>query len=53
MRLSSLLEENFLSRYGKVSDVAKMYDIFRFEDSYLEDGSNRPWIRREMEEYIK
>lgn len=30
-----------------------MYRIFRFEDSYLEDSSNRPMIQREMEDYIK
>lgn len=33
--VAKLLQENYLERYGKVRDVAKMADVFRMYDSFF------------------
>jgi hypothetical protein len=48
MHLCSLLEENFLDRYGKVRDIMKMYNIFRYYDSYLEDSLNKFEVKEQL-----
>lgn len=48
-----MLEENFIHRFGRVKDIANMYKIFRFQDAYLEDSTNRYQLIKDMEQIIK
>lgn len=52
MFLYSLLEQNFLNRYGKVRDIMKMYNIFRFYDSYLDETLNKYAIKEQMQKHM-